>query len=257
MLTPGLICGEVVGARCELPGMLFPRCPQLCGRSRGHAGRCWCSFHEANPWTPWGARCEEVQKGVFQTVLTVLKEKNMLRHASVLLGLQVRTLEDLRVVGALALEEAGVPWEDAVLLTTGEGKKRPREHDLVDTRRADHPVIDPKTRGSKAIALRELRNEEGKEKWRKLVLRDMYAKTSLGPREATWHTWCEAARCFGRPELPLTYDLVVDCAAFFKAGGYRSVAQYFSRARQEHVEWSKLEVPPNVLMAMAKAIRSV
>ena len=46
-------------------------------------------------------------------------------------------------------------------------------------------MIDPKTRGSKAIALRELRNEEGKEKWRKLVLRDMYAKTSLGPREAT------------------------------------------------------------------------
>ena len=81
----------------------------------------------------------------------------------------------------------------------------------------------------------ELRTEVDKEKWRQLVMKDMYSRSSMGPGEAVWHTWCEAARCFGRQEFPLTHDLVIDCAAFFEAGGYRSAAQDFCRARQEHV----------------------
>ena len=85
----------------------------------------------------------------------------------------------------------------------------------------------------------------------------MYAKTSRAPRETLWQTWCEAAKWFGLPELPLTYELVLACATFFKAGKYRSATLYFSRARQEHIEWTRTEVPPNVLLAMSKAIRSI
>ena len=37
----------------------------------------------------------------------------------------------------------------------------------------------------------------------------------------------------------------------------KSAAQYFCRPMQEYVAWSKMDVPPNVLLAMSKAIRSI
>ena len=55
-------CGAAFGARCELPGMAFPACPQLCTRLVNHPGRCWCSFHQTNPNESWQAMEERLWK---------------------------------------------------------------------------------------------------------------------------------------------------------------------------------------------------
>ena len=90
-----------------------------------------------------------------------------------------------------------------------------------------------------------------------MVRRDMYANSSMAPREAAWQTWCEAAKAMKMSEMPLTHDLVIAVGALFKAGGCRSAAQYFGRARAEHVNFTNSEIPPNVLLLIPKVIRSI
>ena len=68
------------------------------------------------------------------------------------------------------LVREGIPWEHAVDLTTGlDAACSKPDGSGEDKRREDHPLIDPKTRGSKALAKKELLTEEGREKWRTLV----------------------------------------------------------------------------------------
>ena len=203
-----LSCGAVNGAGCELPGMAWPRCKARCCREVGHPGKCWCSFHERYPWD----------------LRPIPKKGNRIE----------RTKQE-------GDELASNPGKEEVATM----EKKGDDADM-DLKRGDHPLIDPKTRGSKRLAMQELGTKEDREKWRKILLNDMYARSSRAPRETLWQTWCEAAKWFGLPELPLTYELVIACATFFKAGKYRSATLYFSRARQEHVEWTKTEVPPNV-----------
>ena len=218
-------CGDVNIAGCELPGMAYPRCKAKCCRSVGHPGKCWCSFHERYPWD---------LKPLPKNGNRLVKKEQV---------------------------ESSVTSEDEITKTPGKEDVGAAKEQLTDadleTTREDHPLIDPKTRGSKRLAMQELGTKEDREKWRRILLNDMYARSSRAPRETLWQTWCEAAKWFGLPELPLTYDLVIACATFFKAGKYRSATLYFSRARQEHVEWTKTEVPPNVLLAMSKAVRSI
>ena len=67
------------------------------------------------------------------------------------------------------------------------GVKRKQELALEDQgKRADHPVVNPRTRCSKLVAQRELATDEGREKWRSLLLKDVYANSTVGPREAIW-----------------------------------------------------------------------
>ena len=105
----------------------------------------------------------------------------------------------------------------------------------VCTKRSDHPHIAEGGRGNKTVAMAEMASLERRAFWIKKVKDDMYAKSSQGPRESMWKTWTMVAAQFNKEPLPLTEDLIVQAAAFFKAGRYRSVAQYFSRARQEHI----------------------
>ena len=251
-------CGVAFHAKCELPGNDYPRCPNVCTSRAGHPGKCRCDFHAANPWAPWTGSDKTIEKGTFKDVLLRLNELGMLKYAKHLKNMGIKCPEDLLEIGTLALHERGVDWDDAVAISGRVTTAGPKEEDQEpEERREDHPLIDPKTRGNKAKAVRELSTEEGREKWRRLVRHDMYANSSVAPREAVWHTWCEAARIMGKPEMPLTYDLVIDMAAFFKAGGYRSAAQYFNRARSEHISLTNSGIPPSVLLLIPKAIRSV
>ena len=262
-LYRGPVCGNVWNARCELLGMKYERCPQTCTKLAGHVGRCACEFHKLNPHVEWSKKTPVVSgKADFRGVLTLLKEEGLLKYARCIFELKVGSAEQLKSMNPVDLEATGVAWEGALLITGGAKVKRLRvdengDRDAIDSRRADHPLIKPKTRGNKAKALAEMGTEEGREKWRKEVLKDMYARSSVAPQEACWHTWCEAARVCGRNETPLTHDLVIDCGAFFKSGGYRSVAQYFTRARQEHVNAMRAQVPPDILVLISRVIRSV
>ena len=79
---------------------------------------------------------------------------------------------------------------------------------------------------------------EAREKADEEYRRDMWTTTGPSVRNATWNTWCRihAAR-FGSavPFIPLTVAIVSGILAGFKAGKYRSVANYASVARSVHV----------------------
>ena len=52
-------------------------------------------------------------------------------------------------------------------------------------------------------------------------------------------------------------ESVEKVSASLKEAGYRSARQYFARTRREHVLQMKNEVPPEVLLKMRDAIRSI
>ena len=52
-------------------------------------------------------------------------------------------------------------------------------------------------------------------------------------------------------------DVIEKVSASLKEGGYRSARQYFARARREHVLQMQVELPPEVLLEMRDALRSI
>ena len=190
-----LNCGELCDASCDLPGIGFPRCRNKCERKPRHVGRCWCKFHEANPTSVITEDDVPPQEESFKGVLNVLKEKGLIKHGVKLFKEGVATPSELARKPVETLISWGIPDEDAVELVVKGAKRKARE-DLREQgkdRREDHPAINPRTRGSKMVARKELATEEGKERWRSILMKDVYANSTMGPREAIWQTWKEAA----------------------------------------------------------------
>ena len=251
-------CGATTGANCRLPGALFPACPHQCTREQGHPGRCWCDFHKTNPNTVWKQEHskEKEHEDTFVGLIKLMVEAGYPEQLEALTDAKITRPSVLRDKSVQELEALGIPTEAAQAIL---GKKKhipeAQQEDAVE-RRQDHPHIAQGGRGSRARAEAQLHTEEQKEYWREQVRKDMYAKSSLKPRESQWETWKRAAAKFRREPLPLSVGLVIDVAAYFKAGGYRSASEIFARARQEHItEYN--EVPKKVELAIAKAVRSI
>ena len=105
--------------------------------------------------------------------------------------------------------------------------------------RKDFPLlrdrIDSK-RTKLATALYVTRFEQNRDEAIQILEQDRFANSSRAPRNAWWDTWCEIARAWGLPPLPVTPELVQKIAASFKAAGYRSAALYFHVAKQTHLQ---------------------
>ena len=97
---------------------------------------------------------------------------------------------------------------------------------------------------SRAAALAALRQDE-------------YARSAQAPRDSRWKTWCRIAGAWGLQPLPLTVELVQAIAAALKQAGYRSAEQYFSIAKQHHIEETRSLPQQDVLLAIRRATRSV
>ena len=114
-------------------------------------------------------------------------------------------------------------------------------------RRHDMPVVRKRQLGSMSAAKSAAQDQQSRSKALKAMERDMYARTSVGPREAQLATWIRLHKCwFGEAvsPWPLTEGKLVRVSALFKAGHYRSYKNYVSRAKDFHLsagyEWTDL-----------------
>ena len=120
----------------------------------------------------------------FTEVLSLLRTKGLVQYAETLEYMGVVSLEDLAERSPEELCAAGVREDHTLVLTEEANRVTQTETETMrNSRRNDHPLIDPKTRGSKRLAMKELGTKEDKEKWRRILLNDMYARTSRAPRE--------------------------------------------------------------------------
>ena len=136
------------------------------------------------------------------------------------------------------------------------GEKSMGEAPPAKLRRTDLPVAKPTAAGSLAKALESAR-PSAREATLASFKRDVWAPSNQKPQASRWRTWSKVCDAWGIPALPLSRDGIEKVAASFKAGGYRSARQYFARARREHVLQMKAEVPPDVLLCMRDALRSL
>ncbi|CAE7206172.1 unnamed protein product [Symbiodinium natans] len=136
------------------------------------------------------------------------------------------------------------------------GEKSMSEAPPAKLRRTDLPVAKPTAAGSLAKALESAR-PSAREATLASFKRDVWAPSNQKPQASRWRTWSKVCDAWGIPALPLSRDGIEKVAASFKAGGYRSARQYFARARREHVLQMKAEVPPDVLLCMRDALRSL
>ena len=113
----------------------------------------------------------------------------------------------------------------------------------------DIPTISSSSRGSfagaLAAALPDLRAES------------QYANNTGATRDSRWGLWVRLSEQWQLPPFPLTIELVSAIGASLKAGGYRSAAQVFGMARQQHVLIHKIAVPVNVEQHIKETIRSI
>ena len=123
-------------------------------------------------------------------------------------------------------------------------------------RRKDLPVAQPTAAGSLSKALASAQ-PDAREATIERFRRDIWAPSNQGPPAARWRTWAKVCDAWAIPALPLTMDSVEKVAAALKEGGYRSARQYFACARREQVLQTKTDVPPEVLLMMRDAVRSL
>ena len=100
--------------------------------------------------------------------------------------------------------------------------------------RRDLPVATSATRGSIIGALEAATPAVQQEAIQNLV-RDQYANTTRNTRDSRWNLWTRLATSWKLPPLPITAELVQAIASSLKRCRYRSSAQIFSMARQQHV----------------------
>ena len=85
---------------------------------------------------------------------------------------------------------------------------------------------------------------------------DFYAASSKRPRDSLWTTWQTLSASWGSRPLPMTPKLCKQVAASLKAGAYRSAANYFSRARQEHILHG-YDIDANLALTIRQCARSI
>ena len=105
-------------------------------------------------------------------------------------------------------------------------------------RRQDMPIIRKREFGAISLAMEAARTVKSRQQALLELEKDMYARTSAGPREALLATWEKFHTLWygdAVPVLPLTEDKLVHVTALFKAGGYKSYKNYLSRLKDAHV----------------------
>ena len=84
---------------------------------------------------------------------------------------------------------------------------------------------------------------------------NVYARSARRPNDARWTTWCKICEAWKIDPVPLSTYVIEKVGASLRKGGYRSSAQYFSRARKEHVQVTGMPVPAPVEIAIRDAIK--
>jgi len=171
------------------------------------------------------------------------------------------TIEQLLNVSREKLVELGADDQLVLLLKGSHVKRRKLDNQLAlkpsSAPRADMPELRFVQRGSVKTALALLATDESKLQALQEVDKRRFANTTRKSKDSIWSTWEAMAKdVWQEQSLPLTEELVRKQAAAFYAGGYRSAAQYFARAKEEHLKVFKKPVSVSVLKAIKDYTRS-
>ena len=167
-----------------------------------------------------------------------------------------RTLEDWRRIYAAKASTLAAPAASSAARaapsssTSSFSKSAPSTQGKRAALRSDMPVVKNTRRGGAAQAFEAVRSE-GMESLVGDMYRDREAASGVGTTKSHIATWTKfhdkvygtIAGCGGTPVLPLVPDQVVAVAALFKAGDYRSYANYLASMKSKHLDegyaWSE------------------
>ena len=111
--------------------------------------------------------------------------------------------------------------------------------------RRDLPNVEASTRGSIVGALAASAPGMQQVAIQNLV-RDQYANNTRNTRESRWQLWTRLATSWRMAPLPITSELVQAIASSLRHGRYRSSAQIFSMARQQHIAHTGHRLPDDI-----------
>ena len=120
----------------------------------------------------------------------------------------------------------------------------------------NEPIDSRAKRGNLRVALTAAATEESRKRALEALGSDVYSSTSKKPRDSLWATWLAIAEAWKVDPYKLTPDTVSKIASSLKLGGYKSVRNYFTRARQEHVTRTGQSPSADTELAIHNAIQS-
>ena len=123
--------------------------------------------------------------------------------------------------------------------------------------RPDLPQLRSHKRGCIQAALDHTEQPADKVRALAAVEAAKYSANSVAPRNAKWNTWCKFAQQWDLPPLPLSVPLIKATAACFLQGQYRTPEQYFSLARQRHIQMTGQRPSADVELEIKDSIRAI
>lgn len=117
---------------------------------------------------------------------------------------------------------------------TGDAKRSPADTEA----EAGRTAREPSRRGDRATAWAATSSEQARAEAVAALQRDVFAASSAAPRDSLARTWLALHSSWFGPRieaLPLTPPKLEGVMAALKAGGYRSAANYASRAKGLHI----------------------
>ena len=266
-------------ARCLFPRSA-PSCNFLCALPFSHGGFCSClhhledqhapaaaEFRAGRPGSPPGRSSQQVAQGGTPRHTsrrwTTLDE--MMEHTDAI-GLhpnkaaklwreEVRDAKKLAEMTSDEAKQKGLAADDWELVRNF-GDANPCTS-MSRTSRADHPIMAPTKRGSRADAKLALSTPAGRAAALSEIDDLVDAPSAHRNRTQRWETWCDILGAFGEDALPVTASKVRMVAAGLRAGGFRSAAPYFTTASLEHLKAYGHRPGPLVVFAASRYARAV
>ena len=228
-----------------------------------HVHRCRCVIHEADATSPpinlplMSSKFGDLLRLLIEFAAT--KQTKDLKDIGITTPVQLAaaSMDEVRHIGLppWLLYRAGLLADEPLPELDGvPAGKRPREDH--GQARPDHPLVILDAKGNIEAALAVTWTQESRLAALEALDRDVYSFSGQATQDSHWRTWSRVAKAWGLRPIPLTINTVKCCMASFKAGTYKSVAQYLSKARQMHILTFGMPVPADAQLAMTMYTRS-
>ena len=220
----------------------------------GIDGRLW-PLRSSSPVGPH--KIDRFAMTTFRDVLAQLRAADLTHLAPRLVDQGVRNIDQMNGLTPEQVLAVAPEQRDLEAFCRLLGRSIPKRTTEIRTRgRRDLPVVTSSTRGSIIGALEAAAPAVQQEAIQNLV-RDQYANTTRNTRDSRWNLWTRLATSWKLPPLPITAELVQAIASSLKRGRYRSSAQVFSMARQQHVAHTGCRLSADIEQQITMSIRSI
>ena len=193
----------------------------------------------------------------FRDVLARLRAADLTHLAPRLVDQGVRNIDQMNSLTPEQVLTIAPDQRDLEAFCRLVGRSIPKRATEIRHRgRRDLPVATSATRGSIIGALEAATPAVQQEAIQNLV-RDQYANATRNTRDSRWNLSTRLATSWKLPPLPITAELVQAIASSLKRGRYRSSAQIFSMAPQQHVAHTGFRLSADIEQQITMSIRSI